>query len=36
MWVESQEGQGSAFTFELPLAEGDLAPLEEMEAAGTS
>jgi PAS domain S-box-containing protein len=34
MWVESQEGQGSSFTFELPLAEGDRAPVEEMEAAG--
>jgi PAS domain S-box-containing protein len=36
IWVDSQEGQGSSFTFELPLAESDQSRLEEMEAAGAS
>ena len=36
IWVVSQEGQGSSFTFELPLAESDQSRLEEMEAAGAS
>ena len=35
MWVESQEGQGSSFTFELPLAEGGEVRVEEREAAPT-
>jgi two-component system sensor histidine kinase VicK len=35
IWVDSREGQGSSFTFELPLADADQARVEEMEAART-
>jgi PAS domain S-box-containing protein len=34
IWVESQEGQGASFTFELPLARGETAEVPEMETAG--
>jgi PAS domain S-box-containing protein len=36
IWVESQEGQGASFTFELPLARAEAAEVPEMEAAGRS
>ena len=34
IWVESQEGQGASFTFELPLAHGETAETPEMETVG--
>jgi PAS domain S-box-containing protein len=34
IWVESQEGQGASFTFELPLARGETAEAPEMETVG--
>jgi PAS domain S-box-containing protein len=34
IWVESQEGQGASFTFELPLARSEPSDVPEMEAAG--
>jgi two-component system sensor histidine kinase VicK len=36
IWVESQEGEGSSFTFELPLAQARPSGVGEMEAAGRS
>ncbi len=35
IWVESEEGLGSRFTLELPLAEGDPAPSPPVEAAAS-
>ena len=35
IWVESEEGLGSRFTFELPLAEGDSAATPPVEAAAS-
>lgn len=34
IWVESQEGLGASFTFELPLARGETAEAPEMETVG--
>jgi len=36
IWVDSREGEGSSFTFELPLADSDRPRVEEMEAAEAS